>query len=222
MNHLSENKPKHLLEVRGKPFLYYLLNNLQIAGYQEMIVVVGYRGEQIEKFLREQGYRVTLVNQFDILGDREYGSACPLKCVKEYVQGDDFLVVNGDNLYSVRDLKKMNLPDQYNYVAGLPHDNPQLYGVLIRDGQDKLEKIIEKPKHEVGSNLINTGVYKFTAEVFDYLPQIKLSERGEYEITDVISLMARDRKVRIQTIEDYWFDFGKPEDIEILENFLKK
>lgn len=58
--------------------------------------------------------------------------------------------------------------------------------------------------------------------MFDYLPRITLSERGEYEITDVISLMAHDQKVKVKTIEDYWFDFGKPEDIGILENFLKK
>lgn len=150
MNHLSKDIPKHLIEVGGKPFLYYLLNNLQKAGYQEVIMVIGHKGEQIAKYLRTRNYQVTLVNQFNVLGDKEYGSACPLKCVEEYVKGDNFLVVNGDNLYSTRDLRKMNLPDNYHYVAGLSHAHPQFYGVLIKDREHKLKKIIEKPKGDVG------------------------------------------------------------------------
>lgn len=220
MLHLSRNKSKHLINIKGKPFLAYLLDNLLKAGYQELVLVVGYKDEIVKKFLKEYKYKVKLVNQFEILGEKEYGTLCPLKCVKEIIGKENFLVVYGDNLYSVKDLKDFNIDDNYNYVAGFLHPKPEKYGVLI-SSDGFLKKIVEKPKKHIG-NLINTGLYKFTPEVFDEIPKIKISSRGEYELTDAITLLAREHKVKIRKIEDYWLDFGNPADIMRLSQFLKR
>jgi len=221
MLHLSKQKPKHLIEVNGKPFLYYLLNNLKTAGFSEIIMVIGYKKELMESFLAEfnKNFHITIVNQFDKLGDK-YGTACPVECVKDIIRHDEsFISVCGDNLYSVKDLKKFFIDDDYAYVSGLVHPEPNKYGVLIKDGNDFLEKIIEKPATFVG-NVINTGLYKFTPSVFKRLPLINKSSRGEYEITDVINLLAQEKRVKIKQIEDYWLDFGKPEDIKTISEFL--
>ena len=79
---LSKDKPKHLIEINNKPFLYYLLSNLKEAGFEEIIMVVGYKKEFMEEFLAEykDTFNITLVNQFDILGEDRYGTACPLEC----------------------------------------------------------------------------------------------------------------------------------------------
>ena len=219
MLHLSKDKPKHLIEVNGKPFLAYVLDNLKKAGYKEFILVIGYKNELMEQFIKDYKYDARIVNQFEILGPKEkiYGTACPLMCVGDDIK-EQFLYICGDNLFSVSDLKEMNIDDDFNYVAGLEHDHPENYGVLLTDGE-YLDKIIEKPKEYVG-NLINAGLYKFTPEVFEKLPLIEKSPRGEYEITDVISLLAKEKKVKIKRIQDYWKDFGKPEDIEKLSKFL--
>jgi len=82
-----------------------------------------------------------------------------------------------------------------------------------------LKEIIEKPKEYVG-NLINTGLYKFTSDVFEKLPLIEKSPRGEYELTDVISLLAKDKKVKVVKMNDGWMDFGNPDDISKVSNFL--
>ncbi len=221
MLHLTKSRPKHLIKVQKKPFLGYLLDNLLKAGYKEIILVVGYKEELIRQFLKEYGYEATIVNQFEILGGKEkiYGTACPLMCIKDIIDKEHFLFVCGDNLYSVADLKAMNIEGEYNYVAGLYHEHPERYGVLVTDNRF-LKKIIEKPKKYVG-NLINTGLYKFTPEVFKKLSKIKKSPRGEYEITDVITLLARERKVKIKKIKDYWVDFGSPADIIKFSRFLK-
>ncbi len=240
MQELSKDKSKHLIEVNNRPFLAYLIDNLLMAGYKEIILVVGFKvelmGGFIEDYQAPQGiekndFKITLVNQCDILGpkEKEYGTACPIKCVKDIVKNENFLYVYGDNLFSVEDLKSMNIDDEFCYIAGLKQEHPEKYGVLIpfdaaqgkEDGDDFLEKIIEKPKEFVG-DLINAGLYKFTPEVFDKLPKIEKSERGEYEITDVISLLAAGKKVKIKKINDYWHDFGNPEDIQKMEDFLKK
>ena len=207
MLHLSDNKSKHLIRVQDRPFLAYLLDNLILAGYTDIVLVVGFKKDLMEEFVKnysssskkESELKINIVDQHEILGpkEKEYGTACPIKCVKNIVGQEGFIYVYGDNLFSVEDLKSMSIDDEFCYIAGLKQDHPEKYGVLIEDGDDFLEKIIEKPKDFVG-DLINAGLYKFTPEVFDKISQIKKSPRGEYEITDVISLLAKEKRVKIK------------------------
>lgn len=229
MLELSKDKSKHLICVQNRPFLAYLMDNLVMAGYRDIILVVGFKKELMKDFKDEflhhsktKKIKIQIVDQHEILGpkEKEYGTACPIKCVKDIVGKENFIYVYGDNLFSVDDLKLMNIDDEFCYIAGLKQEHPEKYGVLIEDGDDFLEKIIEKPKKFVG-DLINAGLYKFTPEVFDKISKIKKSPRGEYEITDVISLLAKERRVKIKKIKDYWHDFGNPEDVEKLSNFIK-
>jgi len=226
MLELSKDKSKHLIEVNNRPFLAYLLDNILDAGYQEIMLVVGYRQDLMEEFVKNyrrpgKEFTINMVNQFEVLGpkEKEYGTACPLKCVKSWVGQESFISLVGDNFYSTDDLKSMNMKDEYCYVAGLQNEHPENFGVLLTDGEF-LQEIIEKPKEFVG-DLINTSLYKFTPEVFEKLPLIQKSERGEYEITDVISLLAKEKKVKVKRIKDSWMDFGRPEDINKFEGFLK-
>ena len=227
---LSENKSKHLIHVQNRPFLAYLMDNLVSAGYSDIILVVGFHKDLMEdfknNFLKSKNgsdkIKIQIIDQHEILGpkEKEYGTACPVKCAKDIVGKEDFIYVYGDNLFSVEDLKSMNIGDEFCYTAGLKQDHPEKYGVLIEDGDDFLDKIIEKPKEFVG-DLINAGLYKFTQEVFEKISEISKSPRGEYEITDAISLLAKERRVKIKKIKDYWHDFGNPADIEKLDNFIK-
>src|SRR3989338_8769217 len=187
MLHLTKNKSKHLIKVCQKPFLSYLLDDILEAGYREVVLVVGYGDELMSQFLKEYGYRVELVNQFEILGPKEkiYGTACPLMCVKDIIKNSQFVYLCGDNLYSSRDLRIMNIDDDYCYIAGIEHKNPEKYGVLV-------EKV----------------------------SLIKKSSREEYEITDAINLLAKDKKMKIKIIKDYWMDFGNPSDVIKLSKFI--
>ena len=221
MLHLTKNKSKHLINVQRKPFLAYLLDNLLEAGYKELVLVVGHKRERIEEFLKDykNDFEIRLINQFEVLGEKEYGTACVLKCAKDIVGKENFLVVYGDNLYSVEDLKVFNIEDEYSYIAGFYHQKPEKYGVLkSKDGF--LKKVIEKPKRHVG-NLINVGLYKFTPDILEKIFEIQLSERGEYELTDAVNLLAKENKVKVKKIQDFWLDFGNPADIIRVSHFLK-
>ncbi|MDP3882805.1 MAG: sugar phosphate nucleotidyltransferase [Candidatus Staskawiczbacteria bacterium] len=228
MLELSKDKSKHLIAVKNRPFLSYLLDNIYEAGYREIILVVGFKGEMIEELAKQykknkKDLKIKIVSQFEILGpkEKEYGTACPIKCVKDLVKNENFISLCGDNFYTVEDLKLMNIDDDFCYVAGLKNSEPEKFGILIEDGEDFLEKIVEKPKEFVG-NLINTSLYKFTPEIFEKVFQIEKSSRGEYEITDAISLLAKEKKVKIKKINDFWMDFGKPEDVEKFSKFLNE
>jgi len=231
MLHLTKNKSKHLIRVNQYPFLKYVLDNLFLAGYRELILVVGYGSLLIKEFIdkyrpplktKKTKYKITIINQYEILGpkEKEYGTACPLKCAKEFVGKENFLFICGDNLYSVNTLKKMNINDGYSYVAGFSHKHPEKYGVILSE-KGFLKEIVEKPKKYIGS-IINSGLYKFTPAIFDKVFKIKKSKRGEYEITDAINLLAKEKKVKVKEIKDYWFDFGNPIDIVKLSHFLKE
>lgn len=214
---LTRDKPKPLIEVNGKPFLLHLLERLYAAGFrdQDIAIVVGYKGEKIEEFLAEYNMNITVIVQPALVGtgDAVYHA-------REFVDEEDFIVVGGDNLFSAEDLLRIQHHDDFCYVAGWKVEDPSRYGVLVCKG-DVLQEIIEKPKEFVG-NLINAGLYKFTPDIFEALEQIEISERGELELTDAISLLAESRKVKVMMLDDYWLDLGKKDDIQKVEEFLRK
>ncbi|MBU1149060.1 NTP transferase domain-containing protein [Patescibacteria group bacterium] len=215
---LTKDNPKHLLEVNGRPFLYYQMTDLLKAGFTEMILVVGYKAEQFEDFVKKYKFPAQIVNQF-VKVPEKYGTACAVMAAEELVGEENFVAIAGDGLFADQDIKSMIIDDNYNYIAGFPVDNPEQYGVLKVDNQNYLEEIVEKPKEFVG-NLINTAFYKFTPEIFDKLKQIEKSDRGEYEVVDAITLLAKEKKVKVKTMTA-WQDFGKPSDLPLVEEFLK-
>lgn len=219
MLHLTKKKSKHAIEVKGKPFIYYLLESIKKAGISNIIVVVGYKKDVLADFLKKYDEKIRVIDQYEMV-PQKYGTACPVKAAQQAVGQEQFLSFCGDGLYSIKDIQSMMIDDQYNYVAGITMEQPANYGVLVKDAEGNLKKIVEKPKEFVGK-VINTGLYKFTPEIFTKIDQVKVSERGEYEITDAITMLARENKVKVQTIKDFWLDFTKPEDIIQVDQYIQ-
>jgi dTDP-glucose pyrophosphorylase len=176
---------------------------------------VNYKKEKIESFLKEYGFKATLIDQKDPKGTGHAILSC-----EEFVGKESFVVCMGDNIWSSHDFKRMNVPDEYSHIATLHSKDWKKYGVLVDNG-GFLVGMHEKPQKFV-SDLINTGLYTFTPQVFSMLKKIKPSIRGEYEINDAILKLAELKKVKIVYLDDYWVDFGCPEDIPLVEEFLKK
>jgi len=212
---LTENIPKVLVDINGKPFLFFLMKSLQKAGYTEFGLVVGYKKEKIVDFLDAYDFEATLIHQGEQLGT---GHA--VLQAKDFVGGDNFVCTNGDDLRGVEDFEAMRKEDEFNYVMGAEVDNPEKFGVLVvKNGF--LEKVVEKPKEFMGK-LVNTGIYKFTPEIFAALEKIEKSERGEYEVTDAISLLAQEKKVKVITQKGFWMGIGRKEDIPHVEEKVKE
>ena len=212
---LTENIPKVLVDINGKPFLFFLMKSLQKAGYTEFGLVVGYKKEKIVDFLDAYGFEATLIHQGEQLGT---GHA--VLQAKDFVGGDNFVCTNGDDLRGVEDFEAMRKEDEFNYVMGADVENPEKFGVLVvKNGF--LEKVVEKPKEFMGK-LVNTGIYKFTPEIFAALEKIEKSERGEYEVTAAISLLAQEKKVKVITQKGFWMGIGRKEDIPHVEEKVKE
>ena len=230
MKELSKDIPKHLLPVSGKPFLYYPLNNIKKAGFTEIILVVGYLKDKMQEFVEEykNQFNIKLVDQYQIVGTEKVGTAVPVECAKDYTKDENFVVINGDDIYATQDLAAMrNLDDEFCYVSGLRHKEPEHYGLLKID-DDFLEQIIEKPVPGVDfdrdnplDSLINIGLYKFTPEIFEAIKKINISPRGEYEITDALTLLAQEKKVKVHVMKSYWHNFTRKEDITKMEKLIE-
>ncbi|MFH0828717.1 MAG: sugar phosphate nucleotidyltransferase [Candidatus Kerfeldbacteria bacterium] len=217
MKDLSNNKPKHLLSVLGRPFLDYIIERLRSAGLKEIIIVTGYQNHAFVPYRGIPDIRLIEQHRFH----ERYGTAAAVENVKNAVGNRPFVVVAGDNLYSVKDLTKMTIETPSTWIGGYRTAAWQGMGILKLKDDGSLDRIIEKPKTFVG-DLINASLYHFTPEIFDVIELLEPSPRGEYEITDAINLIAEQESVNVFELEDRWLDLTSPDDIGKIEKALKQ
>ncbi|MBW2995850.1 NTP transferase domain-containing protein [Candidatus Woesearchaeota archaeon] len=213
---LTEHTPKVLIEINGKPFLHYVIENLKKAGFDEFGIIAGHLKEKIQEYVKQNNINATIIEQKEQLGT---GHA--VIQAKDFCKDESFIVLGGDNLFSVEDLKAINNQDEFCYAIGkeTPGDISR-YGIFVVEG-DRLVKIEEKPEIPP-SNIVNIGLYKFTPEIWSALDQIELSPRGEYELTDAVNILAEKGKVKALKLHNYWLDLGSKEDIPKIEEEIRK
>ena len=94
------------------------------------------------EFAEEYGkeFNLKLVDQFEKMGEEKYGTAMPVAATKEAVGDENFVVINGDDLYAVEDLKNERIDDKLSYAGGMPTDDPSPYGIFKTNDAGYLEK----------------------------------------------------------------------------------
>ncbi len=217
---LTTTQPKHLLPVCGKPFFSYVLQMVQQATFERVIVVIDYQADLMEQFLSEQLLSLEIVRQSQVVGDR-YGSASVIEAAASRLQPDEpFVLLNGDSLFPPQVLQTLRFDDGFNHVLVAPHEHPEHYGVIELNDEGGLARIIEKPQ-QPPTNLINLGLYVFQPEIVDRCKAVSVSPRGEYEVTDALNALATEGKVKCDQWSGDWVDYGKPEDLAQVETFIK-
>jgi len=210
---ITSTRPKHLMMVGGKPILKHCLNAVKASGINEALIVIHYMGDLIRQYLddgKRFGLKIDYVEQKAVLGT---GNA--VSVAEPYIK-DDFLLVYGDLLFSAEAVKNVvNLHTKEKPVATMsvvPVDNPENYGIVEVEHEDYVKRIIEKPKvAEAPTNLANAGIYVFSTEIFDKIKETSASARGEWEITDAISLLLKEKKTVLayKISKDDWIDIGR-------------
>jgi len=195
----SENKPKPLFNFLGKTTIEHNLDELD-GLIDEVFIVVGYKKEMIIDSLGDNYKRIKIkyVEDKDICGT---GSSA--KLVRDLLN-DKFIVLNGDDFYSKKDIKM--IIDNYPSILVKETPNSTGFGVII-EKNGYLENLIEKPKESI-SNLVNTGLYCLNKNIFDI--NIEKSERGEYELTDY--LKKSEEKIKVCRAS-FWAPASYPWDI---------
>lgn len=214
---LTATRPKHLLKVGGKPILQFCLEAVKKAGITETIVITHYKGEAIQSYFgdgSQLGLKITYVNQPKILGT---GNAAGV--AEPYLDGD-FVLIYGDLLFGQEAVK--TVVSQFKsgktaaVMAVVAVDRPENYGIIELDNKKHVKRLIEKPAAgKAPSNLANAGIYAFSKDVFDKIKHTKASIRGEWELTDAITMLAEEGKTVLaaELSKDDWFDVGRPWDL---------
>ena len=223
MRPLTLTKPKTMLPVAGKPIIQYNIESLSANGIQYILVIVRYKEEMVREYFgdgSEFGVNITYKTQEDFLG-----TANAISYGKDFIE-DSLIVLNGDIILDdeiINEIiKKYNYMNPDTLMVLTEVEDPSAFGVVeIEDGN--IKKIVEKPKkEEAPSNLVNAGIYIFNRDIFEKIEKTGVSERGEYEITDSVSLQIADGKTVIghKTNKD-WIDVGRPwELIEVNEELI--
>ena len=223
---ITATRPKHLIKVTGKPILQFCLEAVKRAGIDEAIIVTHYMGESIRSYFgdgQELGFKIRYVEQNAIFGT---GNAA--KTAEPYIDGD-FVLIYGDLLFgqnAVKDVVAHFKKGKISSVMGVvPVDQPENYGIIEQDAEGKVKRLVEKPTTgKTPSNLANAGIYVFSKDIFDKIKKTNASIRGEWELTDAITMLAEEGKTVLaaQLSKDDWFDVGRPWDLLDANNWALK
>ncbi|MDG5758910.1 UTP--glucose-1-phosphate uridylyltransferase AglF [Natronococcus sp. A-GB1] len=220
---LTEDKPKALVEVDGKPLVEDVFDNLLEIGVTELVVVVGYQKEQlIERYGDAyEGVPITYAHQREQLG-----LAHAILQAEPHVD-DDFVLMLGDNVFrgNLGDVIKRQHEERADaafLVEEVPYEEASRYGVLDTNGYGEIVEVVEKPE-EPPSNLVMTGFYTFTPAIFHACHLVQPSDRGEYELPDAIDLLIQSGRTIDAIRMDGWrIDVGYPEDREKAEQRVRE
>ncbi len=206
---LTHTVPKVLIPVAGKPILAHILDEIQKVGIRKLTIVLGYLGEQIEKYVKTHyDFDVSFCKQEECLG---LGHA--IYTAKNTVKdGEELLIILGDTLFDA-DLTEI-LSNPMSTICVKEVANPKRFGVVITKGIE-ITDMVEKPQQPI-SNLAIVGIYyiKEAKELMNALETIIKEDRktkGEYQLTDALKLLL-DNGIKMQySLIKGWYDCGKPE-----------
>jgi len=201
MRPLTETVPKPMLPVADRPLVAHTVDAAVDAGATELVFVVGYEADRVREHFGDE-YRGVQVSH--AVQEEQLGTAHAAAAAREHLDGD-FVVLNGDDLYDRAAIEA--LFDACPAVGAYRVDDPGPYGVFSLDGE-RVTGVVEKPD-DPPSNRVNVGAYHFPAEAADWLTEVEESERGEYEITDVVERLVGAREVRAVPVER-WLGVGRP------------
>ncbi len=195
------NRPKVMLPVGGKPILGYVVEALAENGIREIIMVVGYKKEQVFDYIGSGegfGADVTYVTQ-----SKRLGTAHALAQVRDKA-GDEFLVLSGDKLIGAATIAGFVNVSPYSILVKRV-EGPERYGIVnIEDG---LVKKLEEQPREALSNTASTRIYAFSSEIFDFI-------EDELNLTDVLNKMiGRGKSIRAVETSGSWLEAVYPWDI---------
>ena len=207
MQPLTENRPKSMLPVGNVPILEHIVRELAEADIQDIIIIVGYAGENIRNHFGD-GRRWNVNIEYSEERHRS-GTAHAIGLVRNIVN-EPFLAMNGDILVRSEDIQQIMLLEQ-PAMAVYEVEDARRFGCVEIKG-DRIVDIHEK-NPEPPTNMVNAGIYILTEDVFGIIDKLKPSPRGEYEITDCLKILAQRREGLGYYRLSVWQDISYPWDL---------
>lgn len=227
MRELTNEMPKPMLKVQGKPILEHILEGLVAAGIREVFIVTGFKAEAIENYFGDGSrWKARIGYGRQVVQD---GTGKAPEVAREFVGHSPFLLTYGDILVKPDTYKQMIHRYNEGYFSGVitvtPGEDVTKGGLNFFDDQFCLKRLVEKPTAEQLETLkregwikpgepvwYNAGVYIFRPSLFEFTAKLQKSPRGEYELTDaIIALMQTKHRMAGLQIQGRWVDVRDPE-----------
>jgi bifunctional UDP-N-acetylglucosamine pyrophosphorylase/glucosamine-1-phosphate N-acetyltransferase len=198
---LTDNLPKPLVQVGGKTLLDHIVEAIP-SSVDELIIVTGYLGHMIEEYCGTEfhGRKVQYITQ-----EEQNGTAKALWLCKDLIKGR-FLFLFADDIHGKEDLARAT--SFTRSVASV--DNPEKFGIVVRNPDGTLGLMIEKPEH-APSNCASTGAMVLDENIFKFDPESPV--KGEYYLTEVIERYAQEYPIAVVE-QSMWIPIATPEDVE--------
>lgn len=204
---LTEDRPKPLVEVAGKPIIEWQIGWLRECGISNIIILAGYYREKLIEFLGS-GSRFGVSVAY-VIEDEPLGTGGAIKNAESVIGNEVFVAVNGDVITNIpveELIEHLNgFPNAVAAVALVPLRSP--YGIVGVDGSGRILSFVEKPV--LDEYLINAGVYVMRPEIFKYLPT-----KGDIERETFPKLAYEGRLVGKIFKGCYWRSIDTVKDVE--------
>ncbi len=234
MRELTQEVPKPMLKVQGKPILDHIIEGILATGIREIFIVTGWQAEVIENHFGDGSkWNARIAYGRQIVQD---GTGKAPELAKEFLSGSSFLLTYGDILVKPETYQQMIQRFGAGQFSGL---------ITVTRGQDVtkgglnffdenfcLKRIVEKPSAEQVEQLrnegwlksnepvwYNAGIYIFKSALFEETARLQKSPRGEYELTDAINnLLKSGHTIAGLEIRGRWVDVRDPEVLASLQS----
>lgn len=203
---ITENLPKPMIEVGGKPLLERIVLNLKRSGFEKVFISVNYRAEMIEEYFGD-GSRFGVEVEY-LRETTKLGTAGSISMLQEQLAGP-VLVINGDVMTRVNLDRFVEFHRSHRCamsVAAMGYHLTIPYGVISLAGH-YVTGIEEKPTHRY---MCNAGIYILEPEVVHMIPS-----NASYDMTQLMHAVSeRGLPISVFPIHEYWVDVGRHEDLE--------
>lgn len=212
---------KHLLPVYDRPMIYYPLQTLINAGIEDILIVTGgpFAGDFLKLLGNGNAFGLRHLNY--TYQEGEGGIAAALSLAEYFAAGEKICVILGDNII------------EGNIAAAAKAFAEQKRGarILLKEVEDAerfgvaeieagtIRRIVEKPKNP-RSNLAVTGLYFYDPQIFTMIRDLRPSDRGELEITDVNNMYLEQGTLEYDVLKGWWTDAGTFESLRRAMNLV--
>ena len=203
---------KQLLPVYDKPMIYYPLSALMLADIRDVLIITTPQDQAAFRHLLGDGAQWGMRLEYAAQPEPN-GLAQAFVIGADFVRGNPSCLILGDNILHgaglAEVLRRANARSDGATIFGYAVDDPERYGVIEFDGDNRVLSIEEKPK-QPKSNWAAIGVYFYDASVVELAKTLKPSARGEYEITDLNNLYVREGRLNVERLGRgfAWLDAG--------------
>jgi len=217
LGELTANQAKSMIPIAGKPLIVHIVDRLLAAGFSEIILVVGYRGDQLEE-LFQRNPAIRLARQASPAGTADAVLAA------EELLDERFFLAYGDLWFSeadCRNLLAVSRQDQRQWLGVNVMTRPR--GAAVYVSGDRVTGIVEKPSWpgDADTHLNACGLYVLSRKIVDDCRRISRSVRGELELTAAIQhAIDRGAVFSPYTLVQPHFDVGVPERYRALCSML--